>query len=157
MSYCEDIGNKTNRDMQINIALDECEHIARRLRWLKEQPSDPRIQAVIDAARELACYDAPHLSARGKSKAALESALAALDTQPTKDDEWPRYFGHDDHGEMRIVCFQSVNDGAYIKESGHTPLSKTELGYRFFEQCPSWTRLTLTEAQARITLVGRKP
>ena len=49
-------------------------------------PISPRIQAVIDAAREYKKYCGTFTSPQGQ---ALESALAALDKEPTKDDEWP--------------------------------------------------------------------
>lgn len=84
-----------------------------------------------------------------KEQQALESALAALGTEPTKDDEWPRYWLRPDGSLVKV----------FIGRKGH---HESELwnGFQWVLHGCCWPddmfkdkgykRLTPTEAQARM-------
>ena len=160
--------------LQIDIALDEIKSAQRdltvtqrRIEWLKEQPSDPRIQAVIDAARVYLTWTTKNKEG-WRQREALESALAALGepaelkpfttwceknaalgTEPTKDDEWPRYWwwGSDDFGSLH----REDADGShhYWIQNEFVKQTQGEDKFSYAKHAPC-KRLTPAEAQARM-------
>lgn len=120
------VKNDTWRDIQINIALDECEHIARRLRWLREQPSDPRVQAVIDAARDYCS-----VLMVTKKGIALESALAALN-EPTKEEICECGFPKIMHNVAGSYCPQFKPATAQARIEGKPKKVKGDDGFADF-------------------------